>query len=245
MNKESTIEQKEKKVIFTENKTQIDKVKQRSFEINNISKEYTAEIIMDSCDDQKCEGKGSIKLIEKKTRSVFQTFTSDDLIFDIDSINVSTDRGSKYYNEDSPLIFDDFNFDGTEDLAIRNGHRSGYGGPSWDVYVYNSTRKQFVLSKELTELAVNYLGMFQTDHKRKRLITNGKSGWAWHITTEYEVVPKKGLLKVYELEEDGTKDDENMIVTLRKLINNKWTITTKIYKDKDYENDYENIHKND
>lgn len=131
------------------------------------------------------------------------------------------------------MIFDDFNFDGSEDLAIRNGNQSGYGGPSYDVYVYNSTRKQFVLSNELTALAYENLGMFQTDHKRKRIITFAKSGCCWHITTEYTVVPKKGLQKVYEMEEDAM-DGEYVTVTTRNLINNKWASQSKKYKIKDY-----------
>lgn len=138
------------------------------------------------------------------------------------------------YNEQSPLIFDDFNFDGTEDIAIRNGNQSGYGGPSYDIYVNNSTKKQFVPSEELTALAYENLGMFQTDPERKRIITFAKSGCCWHITKEYAVIPKKGLRKVYEMEEDATGDGENMKVITRNWVNNKWVVKTKKYKIDDY-----------
>lgn len=141
------------------------------------------------------------------------------------------------YNEQSPLIFDDFNFDGSEDLAIRNGNNSGYGGPSYDIYVYHSTKKQFVPSDELTSLAYDNLGMFQTDHERKRIITFAKSGCCWHITTEYAVIPKKGLQKVYEMEEDATGGGEFVKVITRNLINNKWVSKTKKYKLDEYYKD--------
>ena len=101
------------------------------------------------------------------------------------------------------------------------------------VYVYNITRNQFILSDELTELASKNLGMFQTDRKKKRLITFAKSGCCWHITKEYLVIPNYGLLKVHELEEDAT-DKEFVIVTTRDLINNEWISKKEKLKIEDY-----------
>ena len=176
---------------------------QNEFIINDGSDIYDAKISVDKCSEDNCEGKGTIKLFDKKTDKLFQTFVSDDLYFFSDNNGNPTVNIIQLYNEQSPLIFEDFNFDGSEDLAIRNGNNSGYGGPSYDVYVYHRNKKKFVVSDELTQLAYENLGMFQTDHERKRIITFQKSGCCWHITTEYSVVPKKGLVKVFELEEDA------------------------------------------
>ncbi|MPS72893.1 MAG: hypothetical protein E2590_07005 [Chryseobacterium sp.] len=209
---------------------------QRQFEIRNGSKQFDAKITVQTCEGDTCSGAGSIELIDKKTGKVFQTLTSEDLYFYLNRDQKPSVNVIQLYNEQSPLIFDDFNFDGTEDIAVRNGNQSGYGGPSYDIYVYNSTRKQFVPSEELTALAYENLGMFQTDQKRKRIITFAKSGCCWHITTEYAVIPKKGLRKVYELEEDAM-GGEYVTVTTRNLINNKWTSRSKKYKIKDYYKD--------
>lgn len=210
---------------------------QNNYIIKDGSKRFDAHITVQSCKDDDCGGKGIVKLIDKKTNQLFQTFESDDLSLFLDKDQKPTVNVIQLYNEQSPLIFDDFNFDGSEDLAIRNGNQSGYGGPSYDVYVYHSTKKQFVPSDELTSLAYENLGMFQTDHKRKRLITFAKSGCCWHITTEYAVVPKKGLVKVYEFEEDATGGGEFVKVITRNLINNKWVSKTKKYKIDDYYKD--------
>ena len=75
--------------------------------------------------------------------------------------------------------------------------------------------------------------MFQTDRERKRIVTFQKSGCCWHITTEYSVVPKKGLVKVYELEEDA-QGGEFVIVTTRELVNDKWIIKEETFKLDDY-----------
>jgi hypothetical protein len=206
---------------------------QNEFIINDGSDIYDAKISVDKCSEDNCEGKGTIKLFDKKTEKLFQTFISDDLYFFFDNSGNPTVNIIQLYNEQSPLIFEDFNFDGSEDLAIRNGNNSGYGGPSYDVYVYHQNKKKFVPSEELTQLAYENLGMFQTDRERKRIITFQKSGCCWHIMTEYTVVPKKGLVKVYELEEDA-QGGEFVIVTTRELVNDKWIIKEETFKLDDY-----------
>lgn len=209
---------------------------QKTFTINNSSKIYNAKIQVEKCEDKTCSGSGTIKIYTKNNSRLLQEFKSEDLYFTLDHNNKPS-TVMELYDEQSPLIFGDFNFDQNEDLAIINGNNSGYGLSSYDVYVYNVTRKQFVLSKELTELASTNLGMFDIDKKRKRLKTFTKSGCCWHQSTEYEVVPKKGLVRVYELTEDATKGDDYVYVTEEKFINGKWTKTTKKHRTKDYYKD--------
>lgn len=206
---------------------------QTKFEIKNGSKIYDAEIIVENCSNDKCEGNGTVKLISKESKKVIQTFTSEDLYFYFDKDQKPTVNIIQLYDEQSPLIFDDFNFDGTEDLAIRNGNNSSYGGPSYDVYVSNTSKTKFFLSDELTKLSIENLGMFETDRKRSRIITYSKSGCCWHQKAEYIVVPKKGLKLVYLLEEDAT-EGEFVKVKTKELIKNKWKITTKKYKINEY-----------
>lgn len=207
---------------------------QHRFELKSGSEKYNAEITVKDCDGEKCSGNGTIELKDKKTSRNVQTLTSDDLYFYLNKDQLPSVNIIQLYDEQSPLIFKDFNFDGSEDIAIRNGNESSYGGPSYDVYVYNATKKQFVPSEELTSLAFENLGMFQTDSKRKRLITFSKSGCCWHITTEYQILPKKGLDKVYELEEDAMGGGEFVKVTKRQKIKNKWVAKTKRYPIKEY-----------
>lgn len=200
-----------------------------SFQIQNGSNLYNAQLDVAHCEKDECSGRAKILLYKKGSQQVFQTFTSDDLNFYLDKKQQPSVNLIQLYNEQSPLIFNDFNFDGQADLAIRNGNNSSYGGPSYDVYVFNKTRQQFVPSSELTELATENLGMFQTDSKRKRLITFAKSGCCFHVTSEYAVIPKQGLKLVYELTEDATGSGEQVKVTSKiyNLNNAKWRTTAK------------------
>ncbi|SIQ48792.1 hypothetical protein SAMN05880574_11422 [Chryseobacterium sp. RU37D] len=206
---------------------------QHQFELKNASKNYDVKINVENCDDSECKGKATVELFKKSTSKNLQTLVSDNLNFYLDKDQKPTANIIQIYNEQSPLIFDDFNFDGTEDVAMRNGNVSGHSGPSYDVYVFNSAKKQFVLNDELTALAHGNLGMFNTDSERKRLITYSQSGCCWHLTTEYTVLPQRGLFKVYELEEDA-RGGEKVIVTRKEFIDDKWITNTKIYPINEY-----------
>lgn len=202
-----------------------------TFQINNGSSLYNALLDVESCDQEECAGKAKIKLYKKGNSQVFQTLTSADLNFYLDKKQQPSVNIIQLYDEQSPLIFEDFNFDGQQDLAIRNGNESSYGGPSYDVYVFNKTHQKFVLSSELTELAIENLGMFQTDAKRKRLITFAKSGCCFHVTSEYAVIPNKGLKLVHEVTEDATGAGEQVTVTTKSynLYTKKWRTISKKY----------------
>ncbi|TGE04296.1 XAC2610-related protein [Hymenobacter fodinae] len=207
---------------------------QRSFTVTQGSTRYYATITVAGCADDHCEGAGTIKLYSKQTKQLVQTFTSEDLSFYLDAQGQQpTVNTVQLYGEQSTLIFNDFNFDGTEDLAIRNGNHSSYDGPSYDVYVYASRSRRFIRSPELTALASDNLGMFQVDKAHKRLTTFQKDGCCWHLTTEYEVVPGKGLSEVLTLEEDA-RGGENVLVKTRRKTNGRWTSTTRTYPIKEY-----------
>ncbi|MEF9479440.1 hypothetical protein OWR28_18340 [Chryseobacterium sp. 1B4] len=201
---------------------------QYQFEIKNVSKKYNAIIHVENCNDGQCGGKGTVELFDNNNSKV-QSFVSDNLV-------LNPKQGQKLIpgkliplaNDQRSVITDDFNFDGTEDVAIRNGNMGNYSSASYDVYVFNSTRMAFVKSEELTDLGSSGFDFFETDAKRKRLISYGKSGCCRLFTTEYAVIPNKGLDRVLEKEEDMTNEDQVRVITKEK-INNKWITKTKVY----------------
>ena len=210
----------------------------RSFKVEDGSQQYNAAITVEQCGEGLCQGAGTVQLTDKTTGRVVQTFESDNLFFYLDEQQKPSVNVIQLYNEQSPLIFEDFNFDGSEDLAIRNGNQGSYGGPSYDVYVFNRSRGQFVLSDDLTRLTYENLGMFQTDPVRKRLTVFAKSGCCWHQTTEYAVVPKRGLIATKILTEDAASADGRYVYVTTETrsngVNGKMVRKTKRYKMADY-----------
>ncbi|WP_223605903.1 hypothetical protein [Chryseobacterium sp. OSA05B] len=198
---------------------------QYRFAIEDASKKYNAEINVEECFTDQCRHKANIILFNKNGGKI-QTLVSDDMVlsfkegFRPSKIDVLPLTSGLMH--DDPIVFDDFNFDGTEDVALRNGSGGNYGSASYDVYVFNSTRNQFVLSKELTEIASSYQGMFDVDPKRKRLTTYARSGAALLYTYEYQVIPNKGIDLVYEKIRD--MGEEPTKVTIKEKVNNKWVV---------------------
>ncbi|MGK6342641.1 XAC2610-related protein [Chryseobacterium sp. DT-3] len=198
---------------------------QYRFAVEDASKKYNAEITVEECQTGACRNKAIIILFSKSGEKL-QTLASEDFVMyfekEMKLSNTSVTTLTHGMVHDEPVIFGDFNFDGTEDVAIRNGSGGNYGSASFDVYVFNSTKKQFVMSKELTEIASSYQGMFDVDPKRKRLTTYARSGASLHYTYEYQVIPNKGLDLVYE--KIGDLSEEPPKVTIREKINNKWVV---------------------
>lgn len=209
-------------------------VQAQHFVLDQASTLYDAKIQVE-CQQSDCEGPAQITLYKKGSKQRFQDFKSDDLTIYLNENQQPSVNVIQLYDEQSPLIFDDFNFDGQEDLAIRNGNYGSYGGPTYDVYVFHRNKQKFVYSDELSTLTQENLGMFQTDSERKRLITLNKSGCCYHIRSEYRVIPKQGLELVQEFIEDATLPGGNTIkVTNRELIKGKWKERVKYFPLEEY-----------
>jgi len=206
---------------------------QKEFSINDGSKTYSVLITVAKCESNECSGEGTVVLYDKSSNIIFQTIKSEDLYFFHEGLLSPAVNVIEIYGGQSPLIFDDFNFDGSEDLAVRNGNNGSYGGPSYDIYLLNAATKQFEINSKFTELASVNLGMFDTDREKKRIITFNKSGCCRHITTEYEVL-NNNLIKVYELEEDAAVDSGYVTVIEHKLTKGVWYVSTKKSKIEDY-----------
>jgi hypothetical protein len=203
-----------------------------TFNIADASPHYTARIVVGTCDKTSCSGPAKVTLFDRATAKPVQTFETPDMRILLDEKSRPAVNNTALYSDESALVIGDFNFDGTEDIAIRNGNNSGYDGPSYDVYV-NAGRRGFVPAADLTDLASSKLGMFQVDAKRKRLITLEKDGCCWHLTTEYAVVPGRGLVSVHTLEEKVTPDDR-VAVTTSDLVAGKWQRKTQHFKVSEY-----------
>ncbi|WP_407640379.1 XAC2610-related protein [Acinetobacter piscicola] len=207
------------------------------FEIKKASKHY--DVVIDvPCDRNECGGQAKIDVYKKGQTKKFQHFLSTDLTTYLGKDFKPSVNVVQLYGEQSPLIFDDFNFDGQEDIAIRNGNEGAYGGPTYDIYIFNRTRNKFVFSDELSALTHENLGMFKLDADKKRILTFNKSGCCYHIRSEYVVVPQKGLRLVKEFIEDATvAEGDKVKVTERTLNKGRWVENTKYYPIKQYYKD--------
>ena len=199
---------------------------QQKFQLKNASKIYDVNVTVDSCGNGSCDGKLKVELFKKPARKSFQTFDFDSTAFSIDEAEMV--NAKMLYDSQSIVFLEDYNFDGMEDLAIRDGNNGGYGGPSYQVYLYSPKIKKFVHNDRFTDLNQSpYLGATEVDKKKKVLRTFSKSGCCWHQTEEFAVVNNRPK-KVYEWTQDATIADENKVkITTKRLIKGKWRTTVK------------------
>jgi len=198
----------------------------------NSSNQYKAKIFVANCADGSCGGKATIILYDKATDAELQTFNSTDLDFNLNekqNANIGWLDLGKYQ---TPLVFGDFNFDGLEDVAVRNGSNGAYKEPSYDVYL-NSTNNKFILNNELTKLASENLGMFDVDRKLKQLAIHQKDGCCYDKTINYMFDSKKGLIEASSVIEDSSIGDDVTVIT-QKMVDGKVKRTVQKFKIKDY-----------
>lgn len=89
------------------------------------------------------------------------------------------------------LVFGDFNFDGQQDVAVRNGNDGGYAAASYDIYLFDAANPVLTANKAFSALTREpNLGMFEVDSAGKRLITRSKSGCCWRQQASWEIQDK-------------------------------------------------------
>jgi len=164
----------------------------QKIKLTSFSDRYSGEInlISQNNDDQE-ENAVLIIFDDNLNKTVLEvgTFVSE---YDLKDKEINTNVLEVPYGEQSVLIYDDFNFDGINDIAVRVGNYSCYGGPAFDVYLANNN--EFIYDEEFTDLAQNYCGFFITDPEKKQISTMTKSGCCWHQYNTYKVENYKPVL---------------------------------------------------
>lgn len=172
---------------------------QQSFDLIDFSDEFSAKIMMDdNQENSDLETNCTLNIYQKKNgKLVFSkpAFYSE---YDFEDAQVKSNIKEIPYGEQSILMYEDFNFDGKEDIALRTGNYSCYGGPSFEIYL--SDKNGFVYDESFTELGSNYCGMFSVDYEKKQLQTMTKSGCCWHQFSTY-VVENNQVVPIEIIEE--------------------------------------------
>lgn len=165
---------------------------QKSYDFIDFSDDFSAKIIIDdNQENSDLETNCTLNIYQKKNKKLVFSKPALYSEYDFENAKVKANIKQIYYGEQSILIFEDFNFDGKEDIAIRTGRYSCYGGPSYQIYL--ADKNSFVYNKSLTDLGSNYCGMFTVDNEKKQLKTMTKSGCCWHQFSTYVIKNNKAV----------------------------------------------------
>jgi hypothetical protein len=215
---------------------------EETLRVENASRKYALEVKVAGCggaersnDDNNCDGPARVQIYRKGAKTPFQVLRLGNLQLYKDTAAYSPATSEKprgLYAEEYTFVFQDFDFDGEEDLAVCNGRDGGYGGPSYNVYLFDRRSKRFVENQRLSELTdAPYLGLFFPDPKRKRLTVHSKSGCCYHETEVYRMVRGRPVLveKVTEEARGEGEGDDDLIVTTttKRRVGRRWVVRTK------------------
>jgi hypothetical protein len=191
--------------------------------VRRASKKYDLAVRVRECsrpeqegDPEACSGPARVSFYRKGAGTPFQTL-------DLPHVEIGRTK-DEYYG----FVFDDFNFDGAEDVAVRNGNDGAYNSATYTVFLFDPKSRRFVENRRLTRLAEGeYLGLFSVDRKRRLLVTESKAGCCYHETARFRVVNNRPVLVEKITEQatgrgDGRADVET---TTGRRVGRRWVKT--------------------
>lgn len=159
----------------------------RAFSVNDRSGQYRVEVLFpEPPEDPHQLAQAFFTVRDSKTLGVLQQLQTP-------AGNVPVDLHGKVDNwllgPLSLLYFDDFNFDGHQDLAIRNGnHPDAIYTPTFDVYLQDPQKTQWILNPALTNLAKeDSKGMFSVSPLDGVLLSQTDRDCCWSRATHWKM----------------------------------------------------------
>ena len=209
---------------------------QETLKVQKALRGYDLTVHLSSCGDEenRCSGPARIRIYRKGAPAPFQSLSLPSVEIYRDTVEHNDETSSNprgLYAEEYSFVGNDFNFDGLEDFAVCNGREGGYGGPSYNVFLFDKHSGRFVESRPLSRLTEGvYLGLFFPDAKKKRLTAYSKSGCCYHETDVYAFVNNHPVL-VEKVIEDATPwggaPEGFVLVTTKKRVRGRWVVTRK------------------
>ena len=209
---------------------------QETLKVRNALRGYDLTVSLSGCGDEKraCSGPAVIRIHRKGAAVVFQSLSLPNVELYRETVEHNDETSPKprgLYAEEYSFVVGDFNFDGLEDLAVCNGRDGGYGGPSYNVFLFDRGAGKFVESRRLSGLTdAPYLGLFSPDPKKKRLTAHTKSGCCYHETEVYAFIRNRPVLVEKVIEDatlEGGAGEGFVLVTTKRRVGGRWVVRTK------------------
>ncbi|GLQ46720.1 hypothetical protein GCM10007862_17710 [Dyella lipolytica] len=119
------------------------------------------------------------------------------------------------------FLLSDVNGDGNDDLIVWTGRDGGYGGPSFDVYLFNAAEHKYVYSQAYSDLTVGSIRLFTVENGKVRTIV--KDGCCTHIFETYQVESDEPKL-IERVTESASEGSDKIIVKTERLIGDRMTV---------------------
>jgi uncharacterized protein len=146
------------------------------------------------------------------------------------SLDEATKAGTTQDCGTQPLVdVQDYNFDGTPDIAVTSDEAGGYGAYGSHVFLFDPARRRFVFNAGISALTVTLT--FELDPATKRIKTEMKSGAGYHEDTVYRLDGNKPVpvsRHIGDADIDPTLGQRK--ITDSRWVNGRWVDTVRIEK---------------
>lgn len=163
---------------------------------------------------QFCAGKTRIS-VHGDGRGFEQTLEVPSFYFDSANSVYRGPLDASYKIRGHSIVISDVNEDGKEDILIWTGKEGAYGGPSYDVYLFEASSGNYVHSADFSELTQGYNGLFFVEQGRIKAVSS--EGCCLHVQDTFEVKGNKPVL-VERITEDTSNPDAPK-KTVERLLN--------------------------
>lgn len=153
--------------------------------------------------------------IENAGSGFRQTLRPRSVFVDFDALVYDGPLSESGKPDTHTFTLSDVNGDGPDDLVIWSGREGAYGGPSFDVYIFDAAASRFQFNQPFSDLTVGYLGLFSVDGKEIK--TASKSGCCIHVRETYTA--EDGEPRIIErITEDATTEGSTRTI-IERLVN--------------------------
>ncbi len=160
----------------------------RSFSVNDPSGKYLVEVLFPQVpQDLQYLARALITIRDATTLEILQQLQTPDAQVPLDQNGKTVDW--RLMGENGVVYFADINQDGRQDLAIRNGTGADKDfQSSYDVYLQDPHKTQWVLNGPLTDLANETSGgMFSVNPKDGVIHSQTDQGCCWTRASRYQM----------------------------------------------------------
>ena len=184
----------------------------RSFSVNDPSGKYLVEVLFPQVpQDLQYLARALITIRDATTLEILQQLQTPDAQVPLDQNGKTVDW--RLMGENGVVYFADINQDGRQDLAIRNGTGADKDfQSSYDVYLQDPHKTQWVLNGPLTDLANETSGgMFSVNPKDGVIHSQTDQGCCWTRASRYQMRDGElvKLSSYTQAEVPATDDDAN------------------------------------
>jgi hypothetical protein len=156
----------------------------QEYVIKDFSNRYYAIIKIDKDQQEDFFKKGTISIFQTAGNKELLKVSSEKIIIESNKDIFNQKVVELPFKDQDVVLYQDFNFDGVDDIAILELYSSK--GPGYAIYLFKE--QKFILDAEYTDIIQGSQGNFELVPESKTIATMSSGGCCWHSFSNYSII---------------------------------------------------------